>query len=72
MRAVRINYLVEHPEYIPQLAQWLFEQWGSILGKKRLMTNQKTERAHESRSVADCMGCACEWTASRNGSPSRA
>jgi GNAT superfamily N-acetyltransferase len=31
MRGVQISYLIEHPEYIPQLAQWLFEQWGHIL-----------------------------------------
>jgi N-acetylglutamate synthase-like GNAT family acetyltransferase len=34
MRGVRISYLIEHPEYIPQLAQWLFEQWDSILSKE--------------------------------------
>lgn len=31
MRGVQISYLVEHPECIPQLAQWLFEQWEPIL-----------------------------------------
>ena len=30
MRGVRISYLIEHPEYVPQLAQWLFEQWNFI------------------------------------------
>jgi hypothetical protein len=34
MRGVQISYLIEHPEYIPQLAQWLFEQWNTILGEK--------------------------------------
>ena len=34
MREVQISYLIEHPEYIPQLAQWLFEQWGSALGEE--------------------------------------
>ncbi len=34
MRGVQINYLFEHPEYISELAQWLFVQWGSILGEK--------------------------------------
>ena len=33
MREVRISYLIEHPEYIPQLGQWLFEQWDTILGE---------------------------------------
>jgi hypothetical protein len=34
MRGVRISYLIEHPEHIPQLAQWFFEQWATILGEK--------------------------------------
>jgi len=34
MRGVRITYLIEHPEYVPQLAQWLFEQWDFIRGEK--------------------------------------
>src|SRR6266478_8298274 len=34
MRGFQISYLIEHPEYIPQLAQWLFEQWGSTLGEE--------------------------------------
>ena len=34
MRGVRISYLIEHPEYVPQLAQWLFEQWDFIRGEK--------------------------------------
>ena len=73
MRGVRISYLVEHPEYTAQLGQWLFEQWDSILGEKTLEAQiRKTECAHESRSIAYCMGCACSWTTSRNCGPSRA
>jgi hypothetical protein len=34
MDSIRIRYLIEYPEYIPQLAQWLFEEWDSILGEK--------------------------------------
>ncbi|MFL6583395.1 MAG: GNAT family N-acetyltransferase [Chthoniobacterales bacterium] len=34
MRDVRISYLIDHPEHMPQLAEWLFEQWGSILGEQ--------------------------------------
>ena len=41
MRGVRISYLIDHPEYIPQLAQWLFEQWDSFLAKKRLRLESK-------------------------------
>jgi len=41
MRGVRISYLIEHPEYIPQLAQWFFEQWDPILGEKTLRLESK-------------------------------
>jgi hypothetical protein len=34
MDGLRISYLVDHPEYFPQIAQWLFEQWASILGEE--------------------------------------
>ena len=34
MHGVRISYLVEHPEYVPQLAQWLFDQWNFIRDEK--------------------------------------
>jgi hypothetical protein len=30
MRGVQISYLIEHPEYIQQLAQWQFEEWDSF------------------------------------------
>jgi N-acetylglutamate synthase-like GNAT family acetyltransferase len=45
----RISYLIDHPEYVPQLAQWLFEQWGSILGEKNLETRIRKLRAHMNR-----------------------
>jgi hypothetical protein len=41
MRGVQISYLIEHPEYIPQLAQWLFAQWDSILGEETLRLESK-------------------------------
>jgi hypothetical protein len=44
MRGVQISYLIEHPEYIPQLAQWLFEQWGSTLGEKTLKSESQNGR----------------------------
>jgi pimeloyl-ACP methyl ester carboxylesterase len=55
MRGVQISYLIDYPEYIPQLAQWLFEQWGSILGAQerlaKLVPNgkhiTKTNSGHE-------------------------
>src|SRR5205814_8141468 len=62
MRGVRISYLVEYPEYIPQLAQWLFEQWDSILGEKTLETRIKKLNAHMNR---DQLPIA--WVAHVNG-----
>ena len=49
MDGVRISYLIEHPEYVPQLAQWLFEQWSSILGEKTLEARIKKLKTHMSR-----------------------
>jgi N-acetylglutamate synthase-like GNAT family acetyltransferase len=46
MAGVRISYLVDYPEYIPQLAQWLFEEWGAILGEKTLEARIKKLKAH--------------------------
>src|SRR6476646_11149805 len=62
MRGVRISYLVEHPEYIPQVAQWLFEQWGSILGEKTPEARIKKLNAHMNR---DQLPIA--WVAHANG-----
>ena len=49
MRDVRISYLIEHPEYIPQLAQWLFDHWGSILGEQTPDARIEKLKAHMSR-----------------------
>jgi N-acetylglutamate synthase-like GNAT family acetyltransferase len=49
MRGVRISYLIDHPEYVPQLAQWLFEQWDSILGEKNPETRIRKLQAHMNR-----------------------
>jgi len=46
MDGVRISYLIEHPEYIPQLAGWLFEHWGAILGEKTIEARIKKLNAH--------------------------
>jgi N-acetylglutamate synthase-like GNAT family acetyltransferase len=48
MRGVQISYLIEHPRY-PQLAQWLFEQWDSILGEKTPEVRIKKLEAHMNR-----------------------
>jgi N-acetylglutamate synthase-like GNAT family acetyltransferase len=62
MRGVRISYLIEHPEYIPQLAQWLFEQWDFILGEKNPETRIEELREHMNR---DELPIA--WVAHGNG-----
>ena len=62
MRGVQINYLIEHPEYISQLAQWLFEQWGSILGEETPEARIKKLKTHMNR---DKLPIA--WVAHANG-----
>ena len=62
MRGVRISYLIDHPEYIPELAQWLFERWGPILGEKTLEVRIKKLKAHMNR---DELPIA--WVAHANG-----
>jgi N-acetylglutamate synthase-like GNAT family acetyltransferase len=62
MRGVRISYLIEHPEYIPQLAQWLFEQWDSIVGEKNLEARIKKLKAHMNR-----VELPIAWIAHSNG-----
>jgi GNAT superfamily N-acetyltransferase len=49
MRGIRISYLIDHPEYIPQLAQWLFEQWDAILGEETPEARVKKLTAHMNR-----------------------
>src|SRR5438132_11788951 len=62
MRGVRISYLIEHPEYIPQLAQWLFERWDTILGEKTPEARIEKLKAHMNR---DELPIA--WVAHANG-----
>src|SRR5207249_4802790 len=62
MRGVQISYLIEHPEYVPQLAQWLFEQWDSILGEGTPEARIKKLKAHLNR---DKLPTA--WVAHANG-----
>ena len=62
MRGVQISYLLDFPQYLPQLAQWLFEQWGSMLGEKTLEVRIKKLKAHMSR---DQLPIA--WVAHANG-----
>ena len=62
MRRVQISHLVDHPEYIPQLAQWLFEQWDSILGEETPEARIKKLKTHMNR---DKLPIA--WIAHANG-----
>jgi GNAT superfamily N-acetyltransferase len=49
MRDVRISYLIDHPQYIPQLAQWLFEEWDTILGEQTPDARIEKLHAHMNR-----------------------
>ena len=62
MRGVRFRYLVECPEHIPQLAQWLFAQWDYILQEKTLEARIKKLETHLNR---DQLPIA--WIAEGNG-----
>lgn len=62
MTGVRISYLIEHPEYVPQLAQWLFEEWDVILGEKMPVVRIRKLNAHMNR---DQLPIA--WVAHANG-----
>jgi N-acetylglutamate synthase-like GNAT family acetyltransferase len=62
MRGVQISYLIDYPEYVPQLAQWLFAQWDTILGEKTLEPRIKKLTAHMNR---DQLPIA--WVAHANG-----
>jgi N-acetylglutamate synthase-like GNAT family acetyltransferase len=62
MRGVRISYLLEYPQHIPQLAQWLFEEWDVILGEKTPEARVKKLNAHMNR---DQLPIA--WVAHANG-----
>lgn len=62
MPEFQISYLVEHPRYIPELAQWLFDEWSASLGEKTLETRIVKLNAHMNR---DQLPIA--WIAHANG-----
>jgi len=62
MRGVQISYLSEHPEYVQELAQWLFKEWDSILGEGNPEARIKKLKAHMNR---DELPIA--WVAHANG-----
>jgi GNAT superfamily N-acetyltransferase len=49
MRGVQISYLSEYPEYVQELAQWLFKEWDSILGEGNPEARIKKLKAHMNR-----------------------
>ena len=49
MRGFRISYLIDCPEYIPQLARWLFDHWGTILDEKTVDARIDKLKAHLNR-----------------------
>ncbi|CAN5599193.1 GNAT family N-acetyltransferase [soil metagenome] len=62
MHGVRISYLIDCPEYIPQLAEWLFAHWGAVLGEQTSETRAEKLKAHLNR---DRLPIA--WVAHANG-----
>ena len=61
MPEFHIGYLADHQEYIPQLAQWQFEEWDSILGEslEARFTKLKTHLNRDKLPIA--------WVAHANG-----
>lgn len=49
MRGVRISYLIDHLDHIPQLAKWMFEEWRSILVDETLETRTEKFKTHLNR-----------------------
>jgi GNAT superfamily N-acetyltransferase len=49
MNGVQISYLIDYPQYIPQLTQWMFEEWDMMLGEKTSEARVKKLNAHLNR-----------------------
>ncbi|MCE5230200.1 GNAT family N-acetyltransferase [bacterium] len=49
--ALRIEYLADHPDFIPTLARWMHEEWGYLYPEHTLETRERivTERANKDR-----------------------
>ena len=62
MYGLRISYLIDYPEYIPQLAEWLFRQWDAVLGEKTPDVRIKKLQAHLNREQLPVA-----WVAHANG-----
>jgi hypothetical protein len=73
MRGFQIGYLIDHPEYIPQLGQWLFEQWDLILGEKTPDARIEKLKTHLNRDELPIAWVAhAQWTGFRKCRSSRA
>jgi len=62
MPGVRISYLIDHPEHISQLAEWMLEEWRKILVDETLETRTEKFKTHLNR---DKLPIA--WIAHANG-----
>lgn len=49
MRGVQISYLIDCPQHVPQLTQWMFEEWDVMLGEKTTEPRIKKLNAHMNR-----------------------
>lgn len=64
MDGIQFSYLIDHPEYVPQLSQWFFEQWGSIIPDETLETRIAKFKTHLNREKLPIA-----WVAHANGQP---
>ena len=62
MRGVQISYLIDYPQHMPQLTEWMFQEWDVMLGQKTPEARIKELNAHMNR---DQLPIA--WVAHANG-----
>jgi len=55
---LRIDYLANHPEWVPELASWFFEEWGRKESDNSLerITQRLQERLHRERAPLTLIG----------------
>jgi N-acetylglutamate synthase-like GNAT family acetyltransferase len=49
MRGVQISYLIDYPQHMPQLTEWMFQEWDVMLGQKTPEARIKELNAHMNR-----------------------
>ena len=64
MPAIQISYLADHPEYIPQLAEWLFAHWDPVLNEGNPAARIRRLEEHLNREVLPIA-----WVAHADGKP---